>query len=126
MANKQGFTLLEVIVVIAVVGILVMFSMPRITTIRNLAIERVCSNNKKNLEVSYLTFLTLKNLNHTEATFEKFILDNFDEICPKGGHITYVEEKVKCSKHQDKENNPDKELPTDGVPWLYLHSKQWL
>lgn len=33
------------------------------------------------------------------AIFNQFLIDNFDEICPASGVISYEYGKVKCSVH---------------------------
>ncbi len=113
--KSKGFTLVELIVVIAVLGIVAAIAAPRFIGYRSLAIERVCHTNRNTVERLYDTFL-LEN-EHQESRFNQFTIENFDEICPAGGVISYENGKVKCSLHEDISNDED-EPPSGEVPWL--------
>lgn len=39
-------------------------------------------------------------------------------VCPAGGVISYEDEKVKCSVHEDGSESDEDESPGDEVPWL--------
>lgn len=54
---------------------------------------------------------------HLESRFNRFIIANFDEICPASGVISYENGKAKCSVHKDK-GEANEEPPEDEVPWL--------
>jgi hypothetical protein len=64
----------------------------------------------------YSVFL-LKNDLYDESTFEKFLNENFNEVCPAGGVITCEDGNVNCSLHQDATDNKE-QPPRDEVPWL--------
>lgn len=113
MMYVKGFTLIELVVVIAILGILISVSMPNYLGFIDLAQLRVCMANRDSVEKVYLSFI--KENNHIETDFGKFINENFDEVCPSGGVISYVDEKVRCSLHIDdgSDDQPDEE-----VPWM--------
>lgn len=113
----SGFTMIEVIVVIAVLGILAGIAVPRFVGYRSLAVERVCQTNRKSAERLYQAFQA--NEANAGITFEQFLIENFDEVCPDGGTIRYVDGKVLCGLHSEIEDPSDDEEPPGGeVPWL--------
>lgn len=114
--DNKGFSLVELIVVIAILGIIIAIAVPRLVGYRSLAMERVCESNRDTALRLYEVFL--QNENRGESSFNRFMIENFDKICPSGGVITYEEGKVKCSLHKDTSDNDVEEPPGDEVPWL--------
>ncbi|MCC5912487.1 MAG: prepilin-type N-terminal cleavage/methylation domain-containing protein [Clostridiaceae bacterium] len=116
--NKEsnGFTLVELIIVIAILGIIAAIAVPRLTGFKSMAEESVCDANRKTVEKMYSAFL-LEN-DHGDSTFNQFFIENFDEVCPASGVIRYEDEKVKCSVHEDGTESDEDEQPEDEVPWL--------
>lgn len=117
--NKRtsGFTLIEVVVVIAILGIVAGIAAPRWIGYKRLAEERVCEANRNIVERLYTAFL-LEN-DHVDSDFNQFLIENFDEVCPAGGVISYGDGKVKCSLHEDVSEDEETEEPSgDEVPWL--------
>ena len=111
----NGFTLVEVIVVIAILGIIAAIAIPKLTGFKSMAEERVCDANRQTVERLYSTFL-IEN-GHEDSIFNQFLIGNFDVVCPSGGKISYEDEKVKCSLHKEISDG-DEEPPGDEVPWL--------
>ena len=88
--------------------------MPRFIGYRGLAVERVCETNRHTVTRQYEIYLQTKG--QGEGNFNQFLNENFDEICPDDGVITYQEEKVKCSIH--KSVSDEEGAPGGEVPWL--------
>ena len=65
----------------------------------SMAEERVCDANRKAVERMYSAFLVENDIDHVDNIFNQFLIDNFDEICPASGVISYEYGKVKCSVH---------------------------
>ena len=116
--NKKsgGFTLIELIVVIVILGIIATIAVPRLTGFKSMAEERVCAANRKTVEKMYSVFLLERD--HSENIFNQFIIENFDEVCPAGGVIRFENGKVKCNVHEDGSKIKEDEQPGEEVPWL--------
>lgn len=120
MRRGLGFTLVEVIVVIAVLGILVAIVIPRLSGFSSLAEEKVCIANRKAVERLYSTFLVENEVDHSDWLFEQFLISQFELICPAGGNIYYSNGVIDCDVHGGGEipEVTTEEETTGEVPWL--------
>lgn len=73
---------------------------------------------EKTVERMYSAFLVENYNDHEDGIFNPFLIENFDEICPAGGVISYEDGKVKCSVHGSGSEGEKVEEPGEEVPWL--------
>ena len=114
--KSKGFTLIELIIVIAILGIIAVIAVPRLVGYSDLASQRVCDSDRNTVERQFEIFLHTEN--QGDNSFNQFMNENFGEICPDGGIITLIEGQVKCSIHNDASESNKDEPPGDEVPWL--------
>ncbi|WP_207706862.1 prepilin-type N-terminal cleavage/methylation domain-containing protein [Alkaliphilus pronyensis] len=116
--KSDGFTLIELIVVIAILGIIAAIAVPRLGGFRSKAEESVCAANRKTVERMYSAFLVENDIDHEDSIFNQFLIDNFNQICPTGGVTSYEGGKVKCSAHGSESEGEGDEGRGEEVPWL--------
>ena len=116
--KSDGFTLVELIVVIVILGIIAVMTFPRIAEFKSKAEESVCDTNRKTVERVYSTFLVEKDISHEDNIFNQFLINNYDEVCPEGGVIIYEDGKVMCSMHEYESKTDEDKSNGEEAPWL--------
>lgn len=106
----SGFTLIEVVVVMCIIGVLGMMIAPAYAGYVDKARERVCEVRCLEMERMYEGQLVLENKGHSDMDFNIFMIEHNEDICPTKGNITYVDGKVICDIHQESEDSGE-ELP---------------
>lgn len=113
-SKNKGFTLVELIVVIALIGILSLMSVPYLVGYTQRAKVQACNFNCLQLEKMYHTHLTMKGGAHIESKFNEYLDEYGQDICPDYGVIRYENGKVKCGIHpndNDEEEGNSPETP---------------
>lgn len=116
--NSNGFTIIELILVISILVIIGLIAIPKYKGYREKAKKQVCKINRLQLERMYEMYLTIEELEHSEDLFTQYLHEYDEKICPDNGDINYVEGKVKCSKHDKNEDTENDEKEDESVPFL--------
>jgi len=116
---KSGFTLVELIVVIAIIGIVIALAVPAYTGFREKTTEQVCLANRAVFARAYQYELAADGTYASKGDFsgamEKAIEGsglNRDKSCPGGGKFTFSYDSdgnvvITCSVHGAKEFSND-------------------
>jgi prepilin-type N-terminal cleavage/methylation domain-containing protein len=122
---NKGFTLIEFVVIIAIISILSAIAVPRFIYYTAFARETVCKTNRGQAERIYEAFLIEKDLEHTDIIFDQFMIENYSDICPKNGIVYYLDGKINCQIHEgisgnidESDEQEDSNPPVEEVPWL--------
>ncbi len=116
--KSNGFTLIELIVVMGILGIVAAVAVSRLIGFKSKAKDGVCTANQKTVERMYSAYLLENDMDYSDSIFNQFLVENFDEICPAGGVISCEDGKVKCSVHDSESEGEEDEESGAEVPWL--------
>ncbi len=101
------------IIVVAVFGILAAIAVPRFGGFVERAVKVICEFNRKAIESLNTVFLSENE--GIEATFDQFLIENFDDVCLSGGLNNYVNGNIKFIVQMDDEDRVE-EPPGQEVP----------
>lgn len=111
MKFNKGFTLIEIIVVVSILGILAVIAIPRLSGFIDNVNREVCNYNCRNIERSYQLHLMEEGIGYSDLHFTEFLEETDQLICPKNGHISYKDGKAECNVHNIDEDEDDEEVP---------------
>ncbi|MDD2233689.1 MAG: prepilin-type N-terminal cleavage/methylation domain-containing protein [Desulfitobacteriaceae bacterium] len=114
---NKGFSLLEVMVVMVVLGCLISIAVPRYNGYLERVTQQVCNANCIQLERMYHVYLLVENKEDTDYVFDEFLQTYEGNLCPANGDIKYVHGIVRCILHfEDEANEGDED--NGSVPFL--------
>lgn len=115
--GREGFSMVELIVVMLILGIISTVLIPRMIIYKKITEERICQANRKTVAQFYKSYLA--SYKHSELLFNQFMIENIRSVCPCNGTISYEDDIVRCSIHNNFIDNEDQSIkPTEEVPWL--------
>ena len=105
-ASRNGFTLIELIVVIVIIGILAAIIVPIFTGYTDKAREGVCVANRDNLGRAFLAEISLNpGIEESDEGFQDYVQANYSEplTCPSNSDSEYTWDEethsLVCSEH---------------------------
>jgi prepilin-type N-terminal cleavage/methylation domain-containing protein len=116
---NKGFTLIELMIVIAVLSILVLIAVPLYKDYDEKATKQVCDTNCLQFERMYHIYLITENKEDTAYEFKYFLQKYEENICPVNGDIVYMHDSVRCLLHfEDETNENNNDEDDESVPFL--------
>ncbi|MFC4386574.1 prepilin-type N-terminal cleavage/methylation domain-containing protein [Gracilibacillus marinus] len=98
--EMAGLTLVELLAVIAILGIILAIAIPSISNIVESSRKDVCAENRLMVSKNYRDYLAIEDKTSSTIIFKEFVQLRYDEVrCPNDGIYQLVGEEIDCSKH---------------------------
>ena len=111
--DRCGFTLIELVVVLSILGVVLSIAVPRLSVLVDAANLKACQSTCQLMERDCEGMLLSESREHSEEAFEVFLLEH-DYSCEDGGVLSYDFEtgRVLCSVHGGDEDagNEDSDM----------------
>lgn len=93
MKKKQGFTLVEIMIVVAIIGLLAAIAIPSFVKARTTSQQNACINNLRQIdsgkEQGALAYKLTEGDTLADASVHEYLKNNVAPVCPAGGAYTY-------------------------------------
>ena len=114
-ANKAGFTLVEIMIVVAIIGLLATMAIPHFARSRNTAHQTACLNNLRQIEGAVQMWALEQSKDSAQAVSYQDISGYLKNavVCPAGGTrfddsytLTTVDTRPLCQRRPDTHKLP--------------------